>query len=287
MYKNYFDLSHLDSVSAQVRSLRTSLRQKGYLAEQIFAMEADLDSFKSKSDLPDELIMRFHEDKLREDYQTVFEKPNPLVTICIGTYNRAELLIKRAIPSILGQTYKNIQLIVVGDCCTDDTEKQVAKIKDSRLQFINLKERGKYPDESMLRWMVAGTQSINTALLMAEGNFISHLDDDDRHALHRIEVLLDYSRRNRIDLVWHPFWIEGHDYRWHLNSSPAFRKGSVSTSSIFYHSWFKRIPWDLNAYKYREPGDWNRLRKIRHIGASSGRYNEILLQHFRERNQTK
>ena len=33
----------------------------------------------------------------------------------------------------------------------------------------------------------------------------------------------------------------------------------------FYHNYFRKIPWDMNAYRIPEPGDWNRLRKIKHL----------------------
>jgi hypothetical protein len=34
---------------------------------------------------------------------------------------------------------------------------------------------------------------------------------------------------------------------------------------IFYHNFFLKIPWDLHAYRIPEPGDWNRIRKIKHL----------------------
>ena len=64
----------------------------------------------------------------------------------------------------------------------------------------------------------------------------------------------------------------------------CFRKNQVTTSSVFYHAWLKRIPWDPKAYQYREPGDWNRFRKFRFLGARVVRHPECLLKHHRERN---
>src|SRR5690349_12332024 len=90
------------------------------------------------------------------EYQSVFDKPNPLVSICVATYNRAILLRQRSVQSLLDQTYRNIEIIVVGDCCTDETAYVMAQINDPRLKFVNLEKRGEYPEESHLRWMVAG-----------------------------------------------------------------------------------------------------------------------------------
>src|SRR5690242_4802472 len=46
---------------------------------------------------------------------------DPLVSVTIPTYNLGQILVERTIPSVLAQTYKNWELIVYGDVCTDDT----------------------------------------------------------------------------------------------------------------------------------------------------------------------
>src|SRR3990167_5480376 len=72
----------------------------------------------------------------RLKFQSLYTKEDkfPLISAYIPTYNRGELLIQRAVPSILAQTYKNFELIIVGDHCTDNTAELVAKIKDPRIR---------------------------------------------------------------------------------------------------------------------------------------------------------
>src|SRR5437870_3888913 len=132
----------------------------------------------------------------------------PLVSVCVATYNRAQLLVERCISSVLEQTYGNLELIVVGDHCTDDTADRVSRIDDPRLRFINLPERGTYPADPMLRWMVAGTPPLNHALSLARGHFVTHLDDDDAYARDRLEKLVAFAGAHQCDFVWHPFWLE-------------------------------------------------------------------------------
>ena len=48
-------------------------------------------------------------------------KNNPLISIYIPTFNRKKLLEIRSIPSVLNQTYKNFELLVIGDRCTDNS----------------------------------------------------------------------------------------------------------------------------------------------------------------------
>ena len=60
---------------------------------------------------------------------------NPLISVIIPTYNR-EKTILRSVMSVLNQTYKNLELIVVDDCSTDNTIDILKKIKDNRLIIL-------------------------------------------------------------------------------------------------------------------------------------------------------
>lgn len=227
----------------------------------------------------------FRRQRETSEYHAAFDKPEPLVSICIATYNRAALLRDRSLRSCLNQTYRNIEVIVVGDACTDDTARVMAEVSDPRVRFVNLEQRGEYPEDPNLRWMVAGTAAVNHALSMTRGDFITHLDDDDEHAPERVEVLLQALLQERRDLIFHPFRYEMPDGSWQVNPAKSFRYASATTSSIFYHRYFRSLTWDPQAYRYREPGDWNRLRKIGFLGARIMRDPRILLSHYRERNQ--
>jgi glycosyltransferase involved in cell wall biosynthesis len=239
----------------------------------------------SLSDLGLAEWFRFRIARASRPYKAAFELDTPLVTICVATYNRAELLTTRCLPSLLRQTYRNIEILVVGDACSDQTARLMGNITDPRVRFVNLPQRGAYPDHPYHRWMVAGTAAVNAALAMAKGDFITHLDDDDEHREDRVEQLLELARRGRHDIVWHPFEYEDANHQWQVNDASEFAFRKVSTSSVFYHNYFKRIPWDVEAWRREEPGDWNRFRKFRFLGVRAARHPDLLLKHFRERNQ--
>jgi glycosyltransferase involved in cell wall biosynthesis len=185
----------------------------------------------------------------------------------------------------LGQTYRGLEVIVVGDCSTDDTEERLKRLDDGRIKFLNLAKREEYPADSRLRWMVAGTKAMNTALSVAAGDFITHLDDDDEYLPTRIEELVACALRNCCDFIWHPFWWEIRPEEWILNEAESFDCGKVTTSSVFYRSWFKNIGWDQRAYLFREPGDWNRFRRIKLLSGKCMRYPKALVKHYKERSQ--
>jgi glycosyltransferase involved in cell wall biosynthesis len=271
----------VENLSKFLRNLGIFFKSRKLIEE----LRNEFDTLKSSLDVPPELLDRYYPERNTNGYLNVYDKDTPLVTVCIATYNRGELLTERSIPSVLNQTYRNIELLVVGDCCTDDTAKLVNAIRDPRLHFINLPERGIYPENPIHRWRVAGTTPMNHALAIARGDFITHLDDDDEFVADRIEKLVTFIQREKVDLVWHPFWNERPNGRWILRKSHEFTGGKVTTSSIFYHRWFAAIPWDIEAYRYHEPGDWNRLRKFKYLGAQMARFPEPLLKHYCERKQ--
>jgi hypothetical protein len=117
---------------------------------------------------------------------------------------------------------------------------------------------------------------------MARGDFITHLDDDDEYLPGRIAKLVRFAQATRAEFVWHPFYSEQEPGIWRVNHAEEFMFASVTTSAAFYHRWLVRIPWDINAWRYNEPGDWNRFRKLKYLGVRASRFDEPLLRHYRE-----
>jgi hypothetical protein len=230
-------------------------------------------------------IDEFLEARETPEYQAAFEVDNPLVSVCVATMDRADLLIERAIRSLRAQTHRNLQIVVVGDHCVDDTASRLAALGDDRILFENLPERGPYPPPGPDRWMVAGTHAMNRALSLCEGQFVTHLDDDDEAMPDRISSLLAAARKERADFLWHPFLSEGPAGSWVEIGDGKLQRGSVTTGSIFYHRYFARIPWDGQAHHLGEPGDWNRIRKIKILRPRLCFVERPLLRHFRERTQ--
>jgi hypothetical protein len=246
------------------------------------ALYTQVDLVKSAAEVPQQWCEEFQ--RWRRENPV---PPEPLVSVCVATWNRARLLTERCLPSLLGQTYPHLEVVVVGDGCTDDTAERIAALNDRRVRFINLPQRARYPDDPMRRWMVAGTIPMNHALGACAGDFITHLDDDDEHDPTRLEKLVEFACEEEADFVWHPFWWEQGPSCWRYQPCPALRLGQVTTSSIFYRRWLTRIGWDIDAHLLAEPGDWNRLRKFVYLGVKTARFPEALLRHYRERQQEK
>ena len=104
----------------------------------------------------------------------------PLVSIIIPTHDRKELL-ERAVNSVLDQTWRTTEIVVVDDASDDDTPKYLESLKqqyDSVLIIRNVTCRG-------------AAVSRNIAIRHANGEYITGLDDDDYWRPTRIERLME------------------------------------------------------------------------------------------------
>lgn len=225
--------------------------------------------------------VRFRRLRRSAEHQAVFDKSEPMVTICIATYNKGELLLKRAVASSIAQTYRNLDIVVVGDHCTDNTEALMREVEDPRVRFVNLPVRGNYPDDPHLRWLVAGNAPFNAMLKMARGDFVTHLDHDDEYTPDRIEKLVAFAQRERADVIYHSFFYEGEN-QWYVHEARRFGYGFVTSSAIFYHRSYVSVEADMHCYRYGEAGDWNRARRLRFLGPRILRYPEPLTLHYAE-----
>jgi glycosyltransferase involved in cell wall biosynthesis len=104
---------------------------------------------------------------------------NSLVSVYIPTFNRVKLL-KRAVESVIKQSYPNIELIIVDDNSTDDTVEYLEKIVEKKswiTYYSNTESKG-------------ACYSRNLAISAAKGKFITGLDDDDYFHTERIKSLI-------------------------------------------------------------------------------------------------
>lgn len=103
-----------------------------------------------------------------------------LVSVIITTHNRKEMLVK-AIESVLGQTYKKLECIVVDDASTDGTREHITEyINNKRILYYYISE-----NESR-----GGNYARNVGLENASGDVVAFLDDDDEWLSTKIEKQL-------------------------------------------------------------------------------------------------
>lgn len=117
------------------------------------------------------------------------KKNNPAFSVVIPTYNRAHL-VKRAIKSVLGQTYPEFEIIIVDDCSCDNTEEVIQEVmkEDKRVRYVKLdKTKG-------------AAASRNNGVELSRGDYIAFLDSDDK----ALNMWLEESEKKieKLPLSW-------------------------------------------------------------------------------------
>lgn len=100
---------------------------------------------------------------------------NQKISVIIPTYNRGNL-IGNSIKSVLNQTYKNLEVIVVDDGSTDNTKNVVDKFEDKRIKYIKLAENK------------GGSNARNIGIQNSNGKYISFQDSDDIYYPDKLET---------------------------------------------------------------------------------------------------
>lgn len=117
--------------------------------------------------------------------------PKPVISVVMATYNRADLL-PRAVNSVLNQSFKDFEFIIVIDGSTDETANILKSYasKDKRIRVLeNDKNRGLI-------------YSLNRALDAARGKYIARMDDDDISLPERFAYQVGFMEKNpRVTVV--------------------------------------------------------------------------------------
>jgi hypothetical protein len=276
----------LDGVTAEVRALsrvveagQAALRETA--AEAADDLEATLATLEL-GDRPMDRVVREEFDgipQLRrallavregEAFREVWHERHPLVTIPIATWNRADLLVDRAVASILRQTYQHFEIVIVGDHCTDDTEQRLRALHDPRITFLNLQQRAVYPSDPLLLWMAAGAETYNAAVERARGTWIAPIDDDDEFTDDHIEVLLEHALAARSEVVYGKVTAERNGTESVLIGTYPPRITQINMSGMMYLRLLDFIKLDPRCWILGEPSDWNVIRRWMRCGVTFG-----------------
>ncbi|MGF2684932.1 glycosyltransferase family 2 protein [Marinobacter sp. DUT-3] len=111
-----------------------------------------------------------HDAKIPEGSQAL----KPKVSVVMPTHNRAKEL-PRSVGSVLSQSFRDFELIIIDDASTDNTEEVIHGFKDSRITYKKLEEN------------VGGAEARNVGVRLAETDIIAFHDSDDEWRPHKLE----------------------------------------------------------------------------------------------------
>ena len=139
-----------------------------------------------------------------------------LIPVIIPTYNRAHL-IKRSVESVLNQTYKNLELIIVDDGSTDNTKEVIDSINDGRIVYIKQENQG-------------ACAARNHGIDIAKGEYIAFHDSDDVWHLDKLEKQLNTLKQHNADVVSCKMFVFGNLIKriWPKN----FKEGFLQNHSL-------------------------------------------------------
>lgn len=115
-----------------------------------------------------------------------------MISVIMSTYKEDERLLRESIESILNQTYRDFEYIIILDYPDNDVHKSVIEeyaLKDDRIHFyINEKNMGL-------------TDSLSRGLSLCHGEYIARMDADDISLPDRLERQMKYLEKNHYDLI--------------------------------------------------------------------------------------
>ena len=136
-------------------------------------------------------------------------------SVIIPTYNRAAF-ISIAVNSVLKQTYKKFELIVVDDGSRDRTKRIIENLDDNRVKYLRIPHSG----VSFAR---------NTGIHLSSGKYIAFLDSDDKWAESKLERTVEYIKRYPRIQVFHT------DEIWYKNGKLLKQKKKHKRPSGFVY----------------------------------------------------
>ena len=206
---------------------------------------------------------------------------NDLVSIIIATYNRSNILIDRTLPSVLAQTHQNIEVVIIGDKCIDDTAERLNTLDDPRIIFYDLPERGVYPQDIKDKWFVQGSVPRNEGMKIAKGRWFVFISDDDLLYKNHIETLLKAAGENDLEFVSASYKTvkDGkelivHPDKWNIGSDLIC--GGMQT--WLYKSYLRSFKWNRHSWRktFDRPVDYDLQQRFYRAGVKMGHITEIV-----------
>lgn len=176
----------------------------------------------------------------------------PKVSVIVPVYN-VEKYLKQCLDSIVNQTYKNLEIIIVNDGTKDNSMKIVEEyLQDKRIKVINKKNGG------------LGSAR-NRGIEEATGDYISFVDSDDYIDLNMYEKLINVIRGEEIIIFNHSRFDD--------------ITGEIVKKNYTKESKMKKLEKRINyLYSNIENSCWNKIYKADFIKKNKFRFMEILYE---------
>ena len=202
----------------------------------------------------------------------------PLISVIMSVYNEPESILRAAVESILNQSFRDFEFIIVMDSPENETNKSVLAEYAKADERINLLFNEK--NEGL-------TFSLNRGLQHAKGVYIARMDADDVSLPSRFELQKDWLENNSLDFIG--------GYVQTISQSGAvinncikvpvdnsrIRKKMLVNNCVFHPAWFlkKAVFDDIGNYDTKYVEDYEFILKAMKKGYVFGNVPEVILQY--------
>ncbi len=146
----------------------------------------------------------------------------PKVTILMPIYNSNEIFLRQSIESILNQTYKNFEFLIIDDGSTNNCIDIVKTYNDSRIKIVT--------NEKNLNLAT----SLNKGIDIAKGEYIARMDDDDISYPQRLEKQITFMDKNK-DVGICGTWIKTKHGTWKTPTNSNIIKCNLFFKNCIAH----------------------------------------------------
>jgi glycosyltransferase involved in cell wall biosynthesis len=160
------------------------------------------------------------------------------VSVIISCYNSASFL-EDSINSVLNQSFKELEIIIVNDGSTDDTDEKISQFLDSRIKYYKIPRSGQ-------------SEALNFGLSVSSGDYIKFFDSDDIMNITHIEDQLNAINESRTSIAscsWSRFYnnnlsdsVLRPESVWKDMESFEWLKQSLSQKNDMMPGWLWLIP---------------------------------------------
>lgn len=147
---------------------------------------------------------------------------SPTVTVLMSVYN-GEKYLRQAIDSILNQTFKDFEFLIINDGSTDKTLEILQSYNDSRIKIINNEKN------------IGLTKSLNKGLRIASGKYIARQDADDVSLPERLKKQVKFLEKNKtVGLLGSSYYIiDANDKRIAIDKISTEKNASSKQTAHF------------------------------------------------------
>lgn len=204
-----------------------------------------------------------------KEFVNVIKKKEIKVSVIVPFYN-VEKYIERAIESVLEQSLKDIEIIIVNDGSKDNSEKLIEKyLEDKRIIYIKQENKG------------LGAAR-NTGLSTAKGEYIAFLDSDDYIDNDFYEKLYNSAIKNDADVAaasiirkretfekWRVHYVKNSVY---TNKDDIFNAAKYPEQSYVWNKIYKKSFLDRIKFKFQEGVYYEDIKAQCHILLNCGKF---------------